>query len=583
MSVPPNPTPEGSQSNSGFGLNLLTIAAAIMIAGALLLVFNGRQLLDRYNHWRAGRVAAEAMALLENQRFEAASQLILGALRRTPDQPALMRATAELFVRAYEDPQSALNFQRKLVAAPQATPTDQRRLAEILLMTGDISAAKRLRDALPDTERESRRGMELLAGILRAQGHTGEALRVLRETWQRPPQDVESRLRLAMLDEGENFESVQPQASSPIWEAARLDDPAALIAIEHLCRSSKLTANQAEELKLLVETHPRTSERLRYTMLRTYLRLHTLDRERVFTAEEQRNASKPPDEKFDYLRWLGQEGEHDRILRLLPRQSVTQDADLFLLYVDALTAAGKWDALLKLVQTGKPPISTPTAHVIQAQCYAQLQPDLLQTRQHLRRALDLCGRSEMNVILRAAAVAEKHHLNDLAIEGYRTAANTRPAQKLRLLEKVLELLRLDQDVKGMISTLVELRALRPGSQNYADLLNYLRLVSGLEMEAACEEVLGFQQPAPENIAPSAALPPALLQALAAWRFGRDDTMRLALEQLADTSNLAPGPRAVLSGLYAISGREVEGFRLAEKVPPLTLLEPENEFLNRSLR
>jgi len=241
-------------------------------------------------------------------------------------------------------------------------------------------------------------------------------------------------------------------------------------------------------------------------MLRAYLRLHVLDRDRVISAEEARNAGKPAEEKFDFLRWLGLEGEHDRILRLLPRESISRDADLFLLYVDALSAAGEWNTLLRLVQTGKPPISAPTAQVIQAQCYAQLQPGLLRTRRHLRRALDLCGRGETAIVLRAAALAEQQHLNDLAVEGYRTVAAARPALRLGLLEKVLGLLRLEQDLPGMMATLQELRTLRPGSQSYADQLNYLRLVSGIEMEAACEEVLGFQKAADGNPAPSTTLP-----------------------------------------------------------------------------
>jgi len=60
-------------------------------------------------------------------------------------------------------------------------------------------------------------------------------------------------------------------------------------------------------------------------------------------------------------------------------------------------------------------------------------------------------------------------------------------------------------------------------------------------------------------------------------------MLQALAKLAQPARLAPGPRAVLACLYAISGREVEGFRLAEKIQPLTLLEPEGRFLRRSLR
>jgi len=60
-------------------------------------------------------------------------------------------------------------------------------------------------------------------------------------------------------------------------------------------------------------------------------------------------------------------------------------------------------------------------------------------------------------------------------------------------------------------------------------------------------------------------------------------MRQALEILPDATRLAPGPRAVGSCLFTLAGREVEGFRLAEKISPLSLLEPEVPFLKRSLR
>ena len=154
--------------------------------------------------------------------------------------------------------------------------------------------------------------------------------------------------------------------------------------------------------------------------------------------------------------------------------------------------------------------------------------------------------------------------------------------QLQQLVRALDALRAHHKAKTKVD-FAKLRTLRPGSQSYADQLNYLRLVSGLEMEAACDEVLGFQQPAPASAAPSATLPPELLHALAAWRFGRDDAMRQALENLPDPTRLSPGPRAVVSCLYAFSGREVEGFRLAEKISPLSLLESEAPFLQRSLR
>ena len=566
--------------DAGPGIAFWVGLAVLMCAVAVALAVGGPYIYRRYHAYRGGQIARAATELLHEERWESASQLLREGVKIYGKEPAVLRAVGSLFLDAYDDPLTASHMLRQVLASGHGTPEDLRRLAEALFKLGDLSEARKLYDALPGAEKSGSQGLELLANILRRSGRPAEADALLRKALSSAPDDPRSQLRLALLDEAGVFEVSQNVAAQAVWTIARRNDAVAVEAILHLGGSRSLTALQARELLTLVEQNPRATPHDRFRVLSAYLRMRPLEREAVIAAEIRKHNGKPVSSLFDLLRWLGVEKQYDQIVEMVPASAAVRDPDVFLVYVDAMAAAERWAELLKLVQSQKIPASAATLHFISAECGMHLQPDLSAARSHIESVYALAGPSELPMVQRAADLSETKGLNDLAIIGYARVAEAKPSLRVGLLEKILNLHARDKNIGAMIGTLRQLRGLRPASHAYLDQLNYLRLLTGEELELACQAVLGFEQPAPE-VPDSPAVPQSLLRALAALRLG--DIPRLAREIQAVTTpaKLGAGQRAVVAGLRALTGDDVGAYRIAESVPRALLLEEERGFLRRA--
>lgn len=577
----PSDTDEPPQG-LGLGLNLLTAVAVVIIGLTAAIAFKGRDIYNTYRNHRVKNQAAEAMELIKKERFEAAASTLQLARRAVPEHPAVNRTVAELFVRAHNDPQTAISFLRRVINSKDGEDSDRLRLGELLLQTGDVSEARKIFATLPATLQTGRAGLELLANIKRASGEIIEADSILRRALLLEPDDVDAQLQLAIMDEAQALDHAKAGAAEAIWTIARRNDEVSLKAIAYLTKSKTLSASQSKELRQLIDKHPKASDRERYEVLRVFTRLNPLERDAMIQHEVARNAGRAPDSMFDFLRWLGTEGEYERLLKIIPAETVIRDPDVYLIYVDALSAAERWKELLALVKTRKPPVTPTTVHIILAQCYAKLQPDMAAARRELQEAFALNSRGEVPLLLRAAGLAESLNLLDLAIQGYTLVGEARPVMRLQMLEKVFELQQRDKDVAGLIETVRRQHDLRPRNQLFIDRLNYLRLIAGIELEAAFDEVIGFENK-PADTIPSSAIPLPLLRALAAWRFGDVERMKKEVSEVSDPNALPAGPRAVVAGMFAIAGRDVESFRIAEKIPAPLLLDSERYFLRHAMQ
>lgn len=318
MDTTPPPPEDTPAAESRLGLNVLTLLAAVMITLAILLAFKGKDLYRYYVGMRSAKMAERAMKLVDEEHYESASQLLQDGFRLAPNDPALSRVIAELFVHAYNDQSTAISFLRKVLSSPEGTTADRRRLAEILLAGGETGEARRFYSTLPPEEQTGRKGLELLAGIKRQSGELAEADALLRRALTLAPEDLDAQLRLAILDEGQALEQAKGSASQKIWTLARRTDDVALRAMTYLAQESALTTAQARELKTLVEKHPLTKDKHRYLVLHTFLRLVPLDHDAVIEAEVARNKGRAVEDMFDYLRWLGTEGEYERLIQTIP-------------------------------------------------------------------------------------------------------------------------------------------------------------------------------------------------------------------------------------------------------------------------
>ena len=558
------------------GLSLL------MCALALALAFGGPWLHRRYHSWCGRRLAEKATALLQEQRWEAASQLLHDGFKTYGHEPAVLRALGRLFIDGYDDPATASGLLRQVLVSGQGTPEDIRRLSEAMVKMGDIAEARKLYDGLPPADQSAGPGMELLANILRQSGRPGEADELMRKALALHPDDPRSQLRLALLDEAASFEVSQSVAAQTEWTIARRGDAVAVEAIDHLSLLSSLTALQSQELLTLVDANPKAMPHDHFVVLSAWLRLHPLEREAAIAAEVKKNEGRPPTALFDFLRWLGAEKQYEQIVALVPAAAALRDPDVFVVYVDALAAAERWSELMRLMNGRKLPASDATRWFIAAECNAHLHPDLIETRANLEKVYTMAGPAELQIVRRAAGLAEAQGLTDLALTGYRRIAEARPGLKVTMLEKVLELQGRDKNIPGMLATLRQLHSLRPASRAYIDQANYLRLLAGEELEIACQAVLGFDQPATAQ-PDSPAFPQSLLRALAALRLGDSSRMTEEIRSAPTPKNLPAGQRAVVAGLRALAGDEAGAFRLAESIPPALLLKEEHRFLSLAVR
>ncbi len=577
---PPIP-PFGENATSKKTMVVWTVLAVLMLALALATPFVGRKIYHKYITYRAEQIAAEATPLLEEERWEAASQVLRLDFKTYGREPSVLRALASLFLDGYADPMMGANLLRQVMASGQGTFDDTRRLAHATLKVGDTPEARRLYETLPEAERTNRKGLELLAGIQRQSGESSQADKTLRKALSLEPDDPRSQFRLALLDEASAFEVSKTVASQAVWTIARRNDSLALEAIAHLCSSPSLTTPQARELLVLVEQNPKAAPRDRYRVLSASLRLRPLEREAVIAAEVAKNQGVPAEKLFDFLRWLGAEKRYEQIIDLVDAKTAIRDPDLFLVYVDALSAAERWKELLALIKENKVPVSEAMMHFISAECCARLKPNLTETAEHIEKVYSSAGLSDQQTVARAAALAETRGLNALAIAGFARLAEQRPNLRVGMLEKVLELQQREKDVPAILGTLKQLRELRPANHAYTDRLNYLRLVTGDEMELAFEAVCGFEKPV-VAMEDSPVVPQALLRALAAMRMGEPDRAAAEVKTLDSTLRLSAGQRAVMAGMTAEAGEDVKAFRMAESIPTALLLPDELAFLHRAL-
>jgi hypothetical protein len=265
-----------------------------------------------------------------------------------------------------------------------------------------------------------------------------------------------------------------------------------------------------------------------------------------------------------------------------------------LVYIDALSAAGEWQAIIDLLKGNRLPISTTTRNLVLGQSHGQAQgrSQMDVAAQFLREALDQAGPKEQEILLRTASSAEAMGLTSIAKEAYRKLLATRPDGQVALLEKLLQVCQQDRDVDGMVAALKDLHQAKPGFQPYADQLNYLRLISGTEMELAAN---GIYSTDPAKMIPTQSLPPYFLRALAAKRLVRRADWEAATEKVTSPERLSPGARAMLSGFYADLGQREKAFRLGETLIGNVnngvvtgdkrglLLEPELRALERGIR
>lgn len=579
-------TTEGSEKKerpeSKWKVTALTLGVLSLIA---IAVIGARPAYRAIFGYRGKHLAGAAQEEMREEKWDSAARTVMDALKIAPDTPEVLRTAAELLRKTNGDPEMTRFFLQKLHDQNQSTLEDTVQLGQAMIMTGDTPRARRLYNDLTTAERQGRKGLELLAKILDDEGQKTAAMATLRQALVSQPDDPECRLRLAMLDLDQPFNETRRRAQDTIWTIAQGKDDTALQAIVFLSLSKELSPGEAERLLKAIEEHPNKADRNRLAVLSAYLRLFPTRRDAVLDRECAKYKDKSVEDSAPFYRWLNDQGQPQRILSLVARSLVLKSADAFPPYADAMLSTGKHSELRAII-TGSPPppLSKANAHLYLALCFAKLEPNLLQARQHVESSYLAATKSgEHGVVLRCAELAEIKGMWDLAAKGYEIIGQKNGRLQVPMLTKVYEMALLAKNGNNMLDAARRIAKARPDGWIYQARLNYLQLVLGDGFEGACNVVTEMNPAA--NAAtrtPEASSYLAVLRALAFYRLGDINRIGEELKNVTAPDTLPPGLRAVMAGLLKVSRQDAAAFRLAEAVPETILLPEEVRFLKLAL-
>ncbi|HYF34829.1 MAG TPA: hypothetical protein VD994_06010 [Prosthecobacter sp.] len=521
----------------------------------------------------ARRYANAASANMEKEQWPEALQNIHLARRWAADDPAVLRVLADFMIHVKGDAFALHHLLVRLADSGLATGADRLRIAEFQLTQGDVARARATLQALPEVEQRQRRAQELLANILRVEGRIAESEATMRRALTADANDPGARLRLALLDYQTPFPEVRLRARDRIREIAQGADDAALQALRFLSDEATLSASQAEQLLTWVEKHPKRSPAVRFRVLSALMRVQPASRAQILQSETAKFDAESPDSAL--LQWLIDEHEYDRLLSLLSKD-LGKSESLFEFRLKALSGAGRWEEVEKLLSDGKElPLPTEVASLWRAKASHHLKRDTARTQQHLLAVYAAAGQGEKGEItLEAARFAEECGLWRVAATCYQGIARAHPTAQIRMLEKVHEMALRDRNSAAALQSARHLAEQNPANSSFAARQIYLQLIMGEEMEVA------IARNAAE--AKSTEVRENLLRALAAYRLGDMETMNAELAVIAEIDRLSPGERAVYAGLLAVGGKPGPAFQIAEKIQGGLLLPEEMAFLKRAL-
>ncbi len=524
--------------------------------------------------------AKAARAAISGKDWSLAVPQLQAARRWAPDDVEVIRAFIEFYHATGSDPATLAQQLRLLAGQATLTSAEQHMLGQAYVTAGKTAEARAVFAGLPG--KDTPESMDLLASILVAEGQTGAATEISQRSTRQKTATSETKLQLAIDDRQHRFPEVRHHARLQLWSLVKLDQEVALDAALQLAADPDLTLAEARQLLQFIEAHPHRQLQHRLPVISAIMRLQP-ERQKAVLDEEVARFDRKDDGALPVLaRWLAQEKQHARLLKLLPRDLVLKSRDLYPVVADALVAEERWQDLSEMLASNRPPVSLELAAVWRAEVQSHLQPDLKETRLLLQGSIDGAKRQGNVAALFAAAVlAEKLSLNNLALEACQAAAINDSDSSIQFLQKALELARLQKNSAALLAVSRQLHELRPSSDVFADRLRYLRLIFGVEMETVVVSAVNQPTGTAAGAVALTRIPDALLRALAAYRLGDMEGIRASLANLPDITRLSPGERAVAAGLLSLTGKTAQAYQIAERIPDAVLLDEERAFLNRA--
>jgi hypothetical protein len=546
----------------------------IMAAGTWLLLPKAKRV---WHTWEARKLSKEGTALLDAGQPQKAFELLAQAVRKAPNDPLVTRSIARCLDEFPGAEKSAFRAWNQLQHLGAATWEDTVAMGQAALRCSDLARALQIEASLPESCRQERQTREFRAAVLQKSGKVAEAKEMRLAIWREHRDDPECRVKLAADEINSRDKATRDAATDILWEAARGEGKLNVIALTALALSTSRDSSKLAELAELASKAPAFNDMQRYWVFEQCVTKSPELLDTIIPLAKKLATTEKKESRELFYQWISRHNKSDIVLSEISESEALGSRGLFLARANALMRRGQWESLERMLDSRPLPVSKVDLELIRAFLARNLKEGGAMLG-HLNGAiLYASGNNKASELAQVGAGAESLGQVDVALTAYWELAEMDSPARLPTLRRIYELSERRRDAAGMLKAANVMLKLEPAWHSSTSELDYLRLISGMEMDQPLGHFLHEKDDAlqqdPEPIA-------LLSKALAEFYAGDIQGMKRSLGIAANHSmKLEPGPKAVLAGLLWKAGKREEAAAIARDIVAAEMFEEERRYLS----
>jgi hypothetical protein len=588
------------------------IVVLLLVLVLITGFFGGHPAMNAIKAWQARRHAQRAFTLINKEQWIDARAEAVAAYQLRPTEPLALRAVARFLSRTHQP--EALEFWKQLAGKTSLTREDLRDEAMIAIIAGDTSRADDSVRELIGSHPEP--ADWLLSAQLSIQKNLRDEAKRYLETIVADPRATESEqfratllqfalagdnqteranalTRLKKLAEGKTAISLdalvvlaRSALSIPLGEAGATPSPASMDATERVTPIAEdispiVGKDQIVDLVRALENHPLAKAQHRLLALDLRAHVDPTQREALILRAISDWKDAEPDVAV-LAEWLNGKNEFQKTLDTIPLEKALQSRDLFLRYLDALGALGRWNEIKQLLGSERFPLDPVVQAMYLARCSSQLG-EKTAAGNNWRRALEATG-GDVQKLITLAQYAEKNENAEIAEAAYNGAAATSP--KLRVAhDGRLRLAQASRDTKKLHAVLADMLALWPNDPAIQNDEAYTRLLllPPADGEEHVDEINAIEQLAEKLIErePASLAHRTLLALARLWQGRAAEALQVYAGINVPKRVVTPSALAVHAAILAATNA-ADGARAEAAQIPVDKLLPEERALIANL-
>ena len=550
--------------------NRLRLKIGLLVVATLVVgLFILKPLYRLGKGWRARQLSRQAESFIAAGRWEDAVPKARAAYQLMPDEPAALRAVAQL-QSATGDASAAMPFWESLKQLNAMTRTDRQQYAEDLFQMGRLAEAETENDALQAEAPNDPAILRLAARIAAGKRLYGQSLEYARRAHDADPGNGEGKFLLGLLEFSSPGSPSRQDGLEVLLEMGRDRGKSGLEALTYLAAQRDLPPADVQTIIPLLKDHPLATEDQRLMALGLEIAAQPAQREALLDKAFAEYKGTDPLKRRAFAVWLNGHGEHERTLALIPLAEALTRKDLLLVHLDALAALKRWDDIEKILAGENVPLDGAYIELFRARSAMELGEPTIASL-HWTRALHAAAPSPEEMWF-LGTYAEKIGQTDqaeLAYESLKSNATTaRPAYEalLRLAQK-----RGDDD--AMLQLLHEMLLRWPHDDAVANDYTYFSLLKGNSVQEDLKMATDLVNQSPASLAHRTTL------ALAYYRLHDGASAMNVYSGLQIPWERVPAShRAVHAAVLGLAGHPTEARAEANAIPMEDLRPAEKELI-----